>query len=141
MMNLIKSAFLALPLVLMGCAETTDQPVYTSSHTVSPDIQTGCVVVSDDYGDREVCNTQYYYVNGSPIYWDTAFGIWVSPWGYYRGGVWYRGYHPGWRNYYGHGYYHPRGFFHGGYHGGFHGGFHGGYHGGGGFHGGHGGHR
>lgn len=120
---------------LAGCATeyevsepTMSQPAY------------GCVVVTDEYGEREVCNTNYYYVTGGVVYWDAHFGVWVGPGGYWRSGIWYRGYYPGFHTYYHAGLYHPHGYFHGGnragYYrhygpGGFHsgGGFHGGFHG------------
>jgi len=119
---------------LAGCADEYVAPVAASP--------ANCFVVTDEFGEREVCNTQYYYTNGGVIYWDSHFGVWVSPWGYYHGGVWTHGYYPGWHSYYGPGFYHARGYFHGGYRGGnFHGGYRGGsFRGGGGGHFG-GGHR
>lgn len=135
--SICKLALLALPFMSMGCAdEVVTEPVYASA--IPSQLGTGCVIVTDDYGEREVCNTRYYYVNGGVVYWDANFGIWVGPGGYWHGGVWNRGFYPGWHNYYGRGFYRPRGF--SGPHGGFHGG---GYHGAphGGHVGGHGGHR
>ena len=150
----------------IGCAEETS---YADPVLVSSDPSSGCVVVEDDYGEREVCNTTYYVTSEGPIYWDVNYGIWIGAGGFWYGGVWHYGYYPGyWERY--HGYYREHGYYHGyshGYyghhfnngsfhgtnhhaessHGGtYHGGSHGGggsYHGGGGFHGGggHGGHR
>ena len=137
----MKTMILALVacLCLFGCTEEA----YSDTAAVYPSSPTyGCVVVNDPaYGERQVCNTYYYYVGGVPYYYDTHFASWITPWGYYRGGRWFNGYYPGYHSYYGHGFYHPRGYYHGG---GFRhldhnygrggGGYHGGYHGGGGHH-------
>lgn len=73
-----------------------------------------CIVFSDQYGDREVCGAQVRIINGETFYWDAQFGIWVSSNGYYQGGIFYYGYHPGWRLYWHRGYYHPHGWYRGG---------------------------
>lgn len=120
-------------LFLAGCVS---EPIYTStvpSAYYANGAKYGCTIVTDEYGSREVCETYYYPVSNGVVYWDPYFRIWVGPGGYWHGGVWNHGYYPGFRTYYGHGFYHPNGFSHGG---GYRGGFHGG-----GFHGGHGGHR
>jgi hypothetical protein len=111
----MKKILLAL-LVCFGLTGCVSEDV---AYAQGPVVQT--VEVCDNYGCHLV-NVQYY--NGYPFYYNAAYGVWISPgYGYYHGGIFYRGGYPG-------------------YHGGFRGGFHGGYHGGGGFHGGgHGGHR
>jgi hypothetical protein len=90
-----------------------------------PEYSSGCFTFCDDYGCREVCNTQYYYYGGEAYYWDAHFGCWIGPHGYWRSGAYYYGFHPGYHEFYHHGYYHGGGHYYGG---------HGGYHG-------HGGHR
>jgi hypothetical protein len=131
MNKLIKALLFALPLALMGCADEYDTTVNTAGT-----VNNGCIVVSDADGDRQVCS-QYYVANGSYVFWDPNFGIWVNPaYGYYRAGMWYRGAYPGYGAFY-HGFYHPHGFYRGGFRGN---GYRGGGHGGGGGHfGGHGG--
>lgn len=100
---------------LFGCvayAEPAYYPAYTN----------GCVNVCDDYGCREVCG-RYFYSGGDLYYWDAHFECWIGPRGYWHGGVFYRGYYPGYHAYYGHGYYNHRAYGRGGYsHGGYHGG-------------------
>jgi hypothetical protein len=145
MNKLIKALLFALPLALMGCADEYDTTVSTAGYPALGVVNNGCIVVNDEaFGEREICS-QYYMSNGGYVWWDAAYSMWISPYGYYQGGVWRRGYPVGYQNFY-HGYYHPRGFFAGhGYltgHGGYAPrGFRGnGWHGGGGGHfGGHGG--
>ena len=82
---------------LSGCvlyAEPGYYPAYTE----------GYVTVCDDYGCREVYG-RYFYSDGVPYYWDAHFGCWIGPRGYWRGGVFYHGYHPGYHYYYHRGYY------------------------------------
>jgi hypothetical protein len=76
-MNTIKKLLLPFTLLLLstGCAATFED-------SVSP---TNCFVVSDTNGEREVCNTQSYYVGNDLYYWDSYYGIWVGPNGYFRG--------------------------------------------------------
>lgn len=96
----------------MGCAdEVVSEPVHTSG--VPTRVGTGCVVVTDDYGEREVCDTQYYYVNGGVVYWDAHFNTWIGPGAYWSSGGWHQGFYPGWHGYYGHGFYHSHEFYHG----------------------------
>ena len=78
------------------------------------DAYDNCVVFQDEYGDREVCDQPTRVIDGHLFYWDAQFGIWVSSYGYYQGGVFFYGYHPSWRQYWHRGYYHPRGWYHGG---------------------------
>lgn len=122
----MKNFFLALVacIGLLGCVV---EPAYADPVIA---YRTGTVEFCDDYGCRYVTSPYYYDSVGALFYWDTGFGCWIGPHGYWRGGVFYRGFVPG---------YH--GFYHGGYYHGFHGG--GGWHEGGGFHGGggHGGHH
>ena len=110
-------------------------------------VQYGCATVVDQYGEREVCNSYYYVDNGSVVYFDPYFGVWFSSLGYWRGGVFYRGYFPAYYNRY-HSLYHPHGYFNVHPHSWGSGHYyrmphpsHGGNHGSGGYHGGHGGHR
>lgn len=122
---------LAAVIGLSGCVvyDTPEPVLATSDHW-----QYGCVEYCDeDSMCREVCDTYYYYGPGGAVfYYDTAFGLWIGPHGYWYGGAWVHGWPGGFREHY-------RGFAHYGHWGG---GYHGGYHGGGGFHGGgHGGHR
>jgi hypothetical protein len=72
----------------------------------------GCVVISDEMGEREVCDTEYYYTDDGVVYWDSHFGIWVMPNGYWYGGRFWPGVYPGFHAYYHSGFYHPRGYFH-----------------------------
>jgi hypothetical protein len=107
-------------------------------------ITQGCVIVEQPTGEMEVCNAYYYIdANGYPVVWSPEFNIWVGSGFYWSGGVWYRGYHPGWwgryhGSFYGHGYYGTRGW-HAGYYRGHVGGY--GYRGGVRGFGGHGGRR
>lgn len=116
------SLILVACLGLVGCA---DEYYATPSYPLSAGNQTqyGCVIVSDEYGEREVCNTHYYYSDGGVVYWDAHFGIWVYPNGYWYGGRFWPGVYPGFHAYYHTGFYHPRGFYRGrpadlGWHGG-----------------------
>lgn len=114
---MFKKLMFLLPVIAMlgvvGCTEReVVEPVATvAAAPTFATINSGCVVVSDDYGEREVCNTQYYYMNDGVVYWDSHFGVWVGPGGYWRGGRWWNGYYPGFHEFYGHGWYHPHGFF------------------------------
>lgn len=133
-----------LVLALVACLGMTGclvAPAY-GQEVVQPQIQNGCAIVEDTYGEREVCNTNYYVYNGSVVYWDPYFGIWAGNGFYNYNGGWYRGYYPGYYGRYG-SYYHGQGYYHGYSHGYYHGnggshGYGGGsYHGGGGsYHGG-----
>lgn len=110
---------------LAGCEDSTyrNEPEYPSPPAY------GCVVVADDMGEREVCDTYYYYDNGELVYYDAHFNIWVGNSGYWIGGRYHWGFYPAWHSYYGPSFYYPRGHF--GYHGAFRGGERGGYRGGG----------
>src|SRR5665213_1222033 len=122
----IKLIMLLCVMMVSGCVGYDDPPIDSS-------IQYGCVEVSDDYGNRDVCDTQYYYTDdGSLIYWDAHFGVWIGPEGWYREGIFYHGFYPGYREFYGRGYYHSEHgrYYHGGHYN--HGGGHyGGHHSGG----------
>jgi hypothetical protein len=111
---------------MIGCADDPPPPADSS-------VAYGCVEVSDDYGNRDICDTQYYYTDTGVVYWDSHFGVWIGPEGWYREGVFYHGFYPGYREFYGHGYYHSGHgrYYHSGHynHGG---GYHGGHHSGGG---------
>lgn len=97
---------------LTGCAEDV---VYADPNYP---VVSGCVTYCDDYGCREVCGPYYHDSAGVLFYWDAHFGCWIGPHGYWRGGVFYHGYHPGYHGYYHGGGYHGSGRYHGGYHGG-----------------------
>ena len=119
----------------IGCGEVNadEEVVFPSGQA-----QYGCVVVADQFGERQVCSN-YYIVNSGYVYWDGFYGAWIYPHGgYWRGGRYYTGFIPGYYEHY-RSFYHPHGWHaaHGWHTGGYHGGS---YHGGGG-HGGHGGHR
>lgn len=125
----MKKLFLALALCLgmipmTGCY--AEEEVYAAP---PPSVYTvGTVEFCDDYGCRWV-TAPYYYVGDEVVYYDAYYGAWIGPRGWFVGGVWHRGWIPGYHTVYHGGYYHG---WHGGWHGG--GGYHGGYHGGGGHH-------
>lgn len=75
-----------------GCYVYTD-PTPTST-------ETGYVNYCDTYGCREVYAPHYYTRTGDVVYWDTHFGVWITPHGYWRGGRWNHGYHPGYHHHY-----------------------------------------
>ncbi len=134
MKNIMLVLVLVVSSLTLGCVEA-----YADDTVVFPsgDAQYGCVIVSDSYGEREMCGVNYYVVNGGVVYFDPAFNLWIFPHGYWYGGIYHNGF---WNGYYAHygAYYHPYGWhashgWHGGYNGGWHGGS---YHGGGGYHGG-----
>ena len=135
MNKLIIPLLLATTLTIAGCEEYDDGAAFPSN--ASPEY--GCVVVNDEYGEREVCDTQYYTTNGGVIYWDAAFGVWIGPYGYWRGREYHRGFWAGYHEHY-RPFYHEHGWhntFHGSY-------YHGGgasHRGGGSFHSGGGHHR
>lgn len=81
-----------------GCAVYSDGPDYPVATTSGP------VEFCDDYGCRWV-NAPYYY-DGAVVYWDAHFGCWIGPHGYWHGGVWYHGFHPGYHVPYGDHLYH-----------------------------------
>jgi hypothetical protein len=108
MNKLIILLLIATSLAVSGCAE--DEAAFPTN--AEPEY--GCAVVVDPYGERQVCDTQYYVVNGGVVYWDAAFGLWIGPYGFWRAGEYHRGfwaaYHDHYRNFY-----HPHGTFHVGY--------------------------
>jgi hypothetical protein len=116
MKKLLFALAICLGLSTVGCVVAyTDPPVY----------QTGTVEFCDLYGCRYVNAPYYYDSDGAVVYWDAHFGYWIGPNGYLAGGVWHRGFWPGYHSWYHAGFYHG---FHGGFHGGgYHGGFHGGH--------------
>jgi hypothetical protein len=110
---LVLIACIGLTAGTIGCAENT---AYADPVLVSSEPATGCVVVEDDFGEREVCNTTYYVTSEGPIYWDVNYGIWIGAGGFWYGGVWHYGYYPGyWARY--HDYYHEHGYYHSNSHG------------------------
>lgn len=84
--------------MLSGCAVYAGPP--PASEWIS-----GCTVFCDDFGCREICARYYYDADGRLIYWDDHFGCWIGPHGYWRGGVFYRGYVPGYHGWYNSGHY------------------------------------
>lgn len=75
--------------------------------------QYGSIIFCDDFGCRDIDNVRYYRdADGALYYWDAGFGAWIGPYGYYRtrGGIFYRGFYPGYHNYYHRGYYHNYGY-------------------------------
>jgi len=89
-------------LSLTSCVVVGPADVYTDE----------CVVFHDDLGEREVCGVRYYRTpKGDLYYYDERFSIWVGPRGFYRGGIYYFGIHPGYREYYGPNWYYPHGYF------------------------------
>jgi hypothetical protein len=115
-------AILALPLSMMGCAPEYVEPAPATS-------QANCVIVSDaEYGERTVCNAQYYDTPQGVIYYDPYYASWIGAGYTYSAGQWHHGYPLGYYNHY-HNHYHPHGYFYGHGYGGYHGGgFHGGGH-------------
>lgn len=89
---------LALCLGLTGCVE---ERVYSPPGMYV----TGTVEFCDDYGCRWV-TAPYYYDGDDLIYWDAHFGVWIGPYGYWHGGYWHRGWHPGYHGWYHQGWYH-----------------------------------
>jgi len=107
-----------LVLALVACLGMTGclvAPAY-GQEVAQPQVQYGCAVVSDQFGEREVCDTSYYVSDGSVVYWDPYFGIWAGNGFYNYNGGWYRGYYPGYAAHYG-SYYHTHGYFQGYSHG------------------------
>src|ERR1700678_1929149 len=87
MNKLIKALLFALPLALMGCADEYDTTVSTAGYPALGVVNNGCIVVNDEaFGEREICS-QYYMSNGGYVWWDAAYSMWISPYGYYQGGV------------------------------------------------------
>ena len=120
-------------LACAGCADSYSEPQFSTDSGALYDH--GCVVVEDDFGSRQVCDVDYAYYQGYPVYYDSYFGVWI--WtgmggGYWRGGAFYSAYPYGYHTYYHAGFYHASGYY--GHQVRYHGGG-GGYHGGG-FHGG-----
>src|SRR5271166_5279212 len=92
---MFRSLMIILALTFTGCIAVDEGYIYGSPHY-------GCVNVEDEYGEHQVCGTQYYYTNHGTVYWDEHFGIWVYPGGYWRNNQYYRGYYPGYHSYYHH---------------------------------------
>lgn len=110
---MIKNILLIAVLSLSGCSLWVSEPYAANT------IRNGCVIVSDDYGEREVCTRSYYTAGGDLVYWDANFGIWIGRGGYWRNGSFYHGYHPGFYNHYRASYQHRGYYYRGGIHGGF----------------------
>src|SRR5271165_3355885 len=112
MKNMILGLVMATGLATTGCAGTLyaqDEVVVGSNVEVFPTgaSQYGCIVVVDQWGEREVCSN-YYIVNGGYVYYDWYFHSWVSPYGYWYGGSYHHGYWVGYHDHYG-SYYHEHG--------------------------------
>ena len=116
-----------LVLALVACLGLAGCAAEGTAYAQAP-VYSGTVRVCDSWGCRYVSSNYYYDNAGYLFYYDTGLGVYMSPgYGYWHGGHFFHGYHPG---YYGH-YYGGAGY-HGSYHGGggsFHGGGgHGGHH-------------
>lgn len=95
-------------LCLVGCDAYVEQPAYPAATE-----SYGCVMVADDDGEHQVCNTRYYYTDNGVMYWDVGTGAWLRGRGYWNGSHYYAGpgFYHGWRG----NYYHSRGgYSHGG---------------------------
>lgn len=108
----MKNLLLAL-VACIGLSGCVVEPAYADPVVY----RTGTVEFCDDYGCRYVTG-QYYYDGGAVIYWDPVFGCWIGPHGYWRGGIFYRGFVGGYHTYYHGGWYHGWGGSHYYYHGG-----------------------
>lgn len=75
----------------------------------------GTVEFCDDYGCRYVTGQYYYDSAGVLFYWDSHFGCWMGPHGYWHGGVFYHGFHPGYHGWYHGGWYHAPHYYNGGH--------------------------
>lgn len=153
----MRNILLVLMLVVgvVGCRATFYEDEYVAFPSGEPEY--GCAIIHDDFGEREVCDVNYYVVNGSVIYFDPYFHYWIGPRGYWvNSGIYHYGFFEGYHSHYGsyyhsfgwhaqHGWYDHHPGFRGGARGnpgGGHWGYGGGVRGGGGGHGGgHGGHR
>jgi hypothetical protein len=103
-MNLIKKLGLIVLMCLgmMGCVIEADAQV---------PVQNGCVIVVDQFGEREVCSYHYAHPAYGVVYWDPAWRIWVGSRGYYwQNRVWYRGFPNGYAGYYSR-WYRPYGYY------------------------------
>jgi len=101
----MKKLFLALALCLglvpmIGCY--ADEGMYIE---VPIAYTTGTVEFCDDWGCRYL-TAPYYYMDGEVVYWDAHFGCWIGPRGWWRSGIWYRGWVEGYHGWYGERYYH-----------------------------------
>lgn len=86
---------LLLCVSLTGCY--VEEGVYTSP---PPDVyENGTVEFCDDFGCREV-TAPYYRDNGSIIYYDAHFDVWIGAHGYWQSGHWCPGYVHGYHNWY-----------------------------------------
>src|ERR1700722_8816815 len=90
MKTLLLTLITVLGLTTMGCVAEGD-----AYYPNSPGNAT--------YGNTEYCDSEgncrdiehsywYYGPNGETIYYDNAFGYWVSPYGYYTNGGWVVGF-------------------------------------------------
>jgi len=79
---------------LSGCVD--DPPPVRS-----PVYNVGTIEYCDYYGCRYVTSSYYYDSSGVLFYWDVNLGCWIGPRGYWRGGVFYSGFHPRYNRFYG----------------------------------------
>lgn len=102
MKNLLLPLVIYLGLIVgnVGCAE--DLAYAELPATVCA---TGPVEFCDEWGCRWI-NAPYYHDGDNLIYWDVHFGCWIGPHGYWRGGVWHRGFVYGYHEHYHAGTYH-----------------------------------
>jgi len=88
----MKKLIIICSLLLSGC--------YADFSTVG-NYPSGEVEICDEFGECHWINAPYYYDStGALFYWDVHFGCWIGPHGYYRDGVYYRGFYPGYHYYY-----------------------------------------
>jgi len=110
-------------LLALACACASMGCVDEQTEVFSPtDQRYGCVEFVDDMGARQVCDVYYTYYEGSVVYYDPYFAVWIGPQGYWWHGGYHTGFWGGYRAHYGVGYYHSPGYYHGGGHGYYHGG-------------------
>ena len=91
-MEILLKKIILLCLMLSGCV------VY--SRPREPYYSYECVNFCDNLGCREICAPHYYTNEGYLVYWDNYFNCWIGPHGYWAKGVFYKGYVPGYHNYY-----------------------------------------
>lgn len=110
----MKAILIALCLSLCACFADFDTVVNPGV------IHYGTFEFCDAEGQCRNVDGRYYYNNeGEIVYYDGVFGVWISPRGYWVGGIYRPGFYPGYYNHYqGHFYHRGGGGFRGGYHGG-----------------------
>ena len=107
MRNLIVTAIMSAALSTIGYSATSHAQEDTSSiQDISEDQvpdgnpQYGCVIIVDQWGEREVCNTYFYPMGYGALYWDPFFSLWIGPHGYWRDGAYNHGLWEGYHDHY-----------------------------------------